>query len=393
MAHIVFDCLVENQLIVSALLLCFIILERFFLKFLTANFVYNLASIIPLALVLANLPSTMKPFQSDYVGYYLVKPNINFVNDIGFTWLNLYLLVVGILLLTIFALHHRYLNNLQLIPMEFEQRKEILINSPIYISSSVNTPMVVGIFTSKLILPVDYKQQFTLNEVSLIVEHESIHMRRKDNLANVVFLIGTIFVWFNPLAWLAYASFRRLQELSCDQKVLKNKTREQQVLYSKALIACAANAPTRLMTYSHYGDKKMMLQRLTSIKRNNRSSNFARTSILVAAGIMLSSLVIAKPPLPPEPMLAKTSVDKSLHPIVRVAPAYPVAAAKEGITGAVTLKYDIAEDGTPQNISVVNAEPEGIFNREAKKALAKWRYEPSVQGYEDVLIKLEFALE
>ncbi|MCM2248767.1 M56 family metallopeptidase, partial [Klebsiella pneumoniae] len=76
----------------------------------------------------------------------------------------------------------------------------------------------------------------------------------------------TLVSWFNPLAWLGYLSFRRLQELSCDEKVLINKSIQQRILYSKALINCAANSRAGLMAYSHYGDKNTMLQRLNQIK-------------------------------------------------------------------------------------------------------------------------------
>jgi TonB family protein len=247
--------------------------------------------------------------------------------------------------------------------------------------------MVLGIFKSTLVLPSAYEKQFNVSALALIIEHESIHMRRKDNLANVVFLLSTIFVWFNPLAWLAYASFRRLQELSCDQKVLENKHLEQPVLYSKALIDCAASAPTRMMAYSHYGDKRMMLQRLTNIKQGGKGSGLAKGGLLLAAGFILSSLVIA------QPVAINKSIAKDVRPIERVPPVYPAHAVEQGLTGVVTLKYDITKAGIPTNISVVSAEPERIFNREAKKALAQWKYDPSAQGYQDVLVQLEFALD
>jgi bla regulator protein BlaR1 len=387
MAYSSFNWLIENQLLLSSLLLSFILLERFCLKLLKPDFVYKLVCLIPLAMVLANLPSTMKPFKNNSIGYYLIKPNIDFVNDFGFTWLNIYLLVTTLLLTTAFVIHLRFVKSLRLIPVSRSQQQHIEISGDIFTSPSINSPMVVGIFKSTLVLPSAYEKQFSVSALALIIEHESIHMRRKDNLVNAVFLMSTIFVWFNPLAWLAYASFRLLQELSCDQKVLQNKTLEQQILYSKALIDCAASAPNRMMAYSHYGDKKMILQRLTNIKRDGKGSGLAKGGLLLAAGLMLSSLVIAQP----------TAIDKSIakdvRPIERVPPVYPAHAVEQGLTGVVTLKYDITTAGIPTNISVVSAKPERIFNREAKKALAQWKYNPSAQGHQDVLVQLEFALD
>lgn len=34
--------------------------------------------------------------------------------------------------------------------------------------------------------------------------------------------------------------------------------------------------------------------------------------------------------------------------------------------------------GRPNNIKVINAEPEQVFNSEAKHALSKWQYSPKV---------------
>ncbi|MFM9470020.1 M56 family metallopeptidase, partial [Streptomyces scabiei] len=75
-------------------------------------------------------------------------------------------------------------------------------------------------------------------------------MKRRDNLLNMVCLLTTLIFWFNPIAWLGYMSFRRLQELSCDETVLATKNTHQRILYSKALINCAANTRTGLMAYS-----------------------------------------------------------------------------------------------------------------------------------------------
>ncbi|TMP62324.1 energy transducer TonB, partial [Pseudoalteromonas sp. S1649] len=44
------------------------------------------------------------------------------------------------------------------------------------------------------------------------------------NLINDFALSASILLWFNPVAWNGYASMRRIQDLSCDEQVLKNKS-------------------------------------------------------------------------------------------------------------------------------------------------------------------------
>ncbi|MCB0412523.1 MAG: energy transducer TonB [Bdellovibrionales bacterium] len=72
------------------------------------------------------------------------------------------------------------------------------------------------------------------------------------------------------------------------------------------------------------------------------------------------------------------SNDKSLTPLVRVQPQMPRKAAMEGIEGWVRLRFDVTEDGSVDNVSVVNSKPPRVFDSSARQALLKWRYKPQV---------------
>ncbi|MBH0021922.1 TonB family protein [Pseudoalteromonas sp. SWXJ133] len=379
-----FNWLIEQQLLLSILFCGFILLERFGLKALGSRFVYKLAWLLPAALVIANLPNAIKPLQNSNISHYLITPNQPFTHEMGISWALMYVLITAGLLIASFITHTRFVKSLQLTELiQFEGTLATGIN--VYTSQHVATPMVVGILNSKLVLPSNYNTQFDKATLALILEHENVHIKRKDNLTNALILLPTILLWFNPLAWVCYASMRRLQELTCDERVLSNKTTQQHILYSKALINCAANAPTGLMAYSHYGDKKTMLQRLTNIKHSGERSKLAKGGLLLVAASMLSGLAIAKQPE------AMTKEDH-ISPTMRIEPLYPIQAAQQGISGSVVLKYDITPNGETANVSVVSAKPEAIFDREAKKALRQWQYKPSSMGYQNVLVQLDFAI-
>ncbi|MBG9996062.1 TonB family protein [Pseudoalteromonas sp. NZS127_1] len=379
-----FNWLIEQQLLLSILFCGFILLERFGLKALGSRFVYKLAWLLPAALVIANLPNAIKPLQNSNISHYLITPNQPFTHEMGISWALMYVLITAGLLIASFITHTRFVKSLQLTELtQFEGTLTADVKT--YTSQHVATPMVVGILNSKLVLPSNYNTQFDKATLALILEHENVHIKRKDNLTNALMLLPTILLWFNPLAWFCYASMRRLQELTCDERVLSNKTTQQHILYSKALINCAANAPTGLMAYSHYGDKKTMLQRLTNIKHSGERSKLAKGGLLLVAASMLSGLAIAKQPE------AMTKEDH-ISPTMRIEPLYPIQAAQQGISGSVVLKYDITPNGETANVSVVSAKPEAIFDREAKKALRQWQYKPSSMGYQNVLVQLDFAI-
>ena len=380
-----FNWLIEQQLLLSILFCGFILLERFGLKTLGARFVYKLAWLMPAALVIANLPNAIKPLQNSNISHYLITPNQPFTHEMGTSWALMYVLITAGLLIASFITHTRFVKSLQLTELTHFNHT-LTTSAKTYISQHVATPMVVSIFQSKLVLPSDYNTQFDKATLALILEHENVHIKRKDNLTNAFMLLPTILLWFNPLAWFCYASMRRLQELTCDERVLANKTTHQHILYSKALVNCAAAAPAGLMAYSHYGDKKTMLQRLTNIKHNGAHSRLAKGSALLIAASLLSGLAVAKQPE------ASAKKETSIAPVMRIEPLYPKQAAEQGISGSVVLKYDITPAGKTANITVVKAEPEAVFNKEAKRALMQWQYTPSSMGQQNVLIQLDFAL-
>lgn len=381
-----FNGLIEQQLLVTTLILSLLILERYSLKWLSADFVYKLWLLVPLSLLLVNLPEHYKPIQNMAMSTMLITPNQHVNSHFSISWVLLYSMVFSFLAVIAVMTHKQFIKQLKLAPLHNKQLAEQTPNITLLQSDTVNTPMVIGLLNTQLVLPTGYLQKTDRASLALIIEHEQVHIKRRDNLLNMVCLLATLIFWFNPIAWLGYMSFRRLQELSCDETVLATKNKHQRILYSKALINCAANTRTGLMAYSHYGDKNTMLQRLKQIKHNGNSSFVAKAALLIFAAGMLSSFASAKQP--------EVKTDKhAISPTMRIEPVYPIQAAEQGISGSVVLKYDINQAGNTENVSVVNAKPAGVFNREAKKALMKWQYKPSHSGFKDVLVQLDFAID
>ena len=70
--------------------------------------------------------------------------------------------------------------------------------------------------------------------------------------------------------------------------------------------------------------------------------------------------------------------DGEATPIVRIEPKYPIQAARDGKEGWVRLSFTINEIGGVEDVTVIEAEPKRIFDKEAKRALRKWKYKPKV---------------
>lgn len=72
------------------------------------------------------------------------------------------------------------------------------------------------------------------------------------------------------------------------------------------------------------------------------------------------------------------TAEGDIIPIVRINPIYPRDAAMNGIEGWVTLEFTITETGTVKSPKVIDANPPRIFNREAMRAILKWKFKPRV---------------
>ena len=76
------------------------------------------------------------------------------------------------------------------------------------------------------------------------------------------------------------------------------------------------------------------------------------------------------------------TVDKTAEgdiiPIVVIRPMYPRDAAMKGIEGWVKVEFTITAIGTVKDPRVIDSEPPRIFNREALRAILKWKFKPRV---------------
>ena len=76
------------------------------------------------------------------------------------------------------------------------------------------------------------------------------------------------------------------------------------------------------------------------------------------------------------------SVDKTeegdIIPIVVIRPMYPRDAAIKGLEGWVKVEFTITEAGTVKSPRVVDSQPPRVFNREAIRAILKWKFKPRV---------------
>ena len=89
--------------------------------------------------------------------------------------------------------------------------------------------------------------------------------------------------------------------------------------------------------------------------------------------------------------------DAEVAPLVRPPAVYPARAKMRNIEGSVTARLTIRPDGTVSDVEIIQAEPEGVFEREAMRAMYRYRFSPKMVNGEAVTQTatqtLEFSLQ
>lgn len=369
--------ILSQLLLVSVVLVLLLLIEAKLHKTLGAKIVYRLWLLLPLALIVNNLPQNIVAVSEQPIYRYIVNlkaytPTIE-QNDVWFMLWSIGTLVI----LAISAFTQWKFSSYSTTAYKKEQLSYPLpTNLNVYTHANICGPVLSGIIRPKLFLPSNFNQTFSKQQQVLILQHELTHYKRGDNWFNLLAIITVATFWFNPLLWLAYKAFRRSQELACDAVVLQNKNKEQKISYSKALLQCAPQPLSSFAIYSPYSEKKSMLKRIENIRNYSKIKPAMVGLSIVLSSTMLGGIAIAG-------MAEKTTSQSEINmakPVIRIEPKYPIQAAKSKQEGSVILEFDINKDGSTDNIKVVDAFPDGVFDKVSITALKQWQYKPRIQG-------------
>jgi protein TonB len=94
---------------------------------------------------------------------------------------------------------------------------------------------------------------------------------------------------------------------------------------------------------------------------------------------VVAALPTALPVVPGIPLdyLQPGMLDGPLMNIIKVAPRYPVRAALKGMSGFVTVRYDVSANGTVSSVLVVESS-HSLFEAAAIEAAYRFRYKPKI---------------
>jgi protein TonB len=114
---------------------------------------------------------------------------------------------------------------------------------------------------------------------------------------------------------------------------------------------------------------KLQVSRMQQLNQNLPQMEVPDLDVPLAAGegLFIGSYQQAGP-----------AVEGEIVPVVVIRPMYPREAAVAGIEGWVKVEFTITEAGTVEDPRIVAADPPRVFNREAIRAILKWKFKPRV---------------
>ena len=114
------------------------------------------------------------------------------------------------------------------------------------------------------------------------------------------------------------------------------------------------------------------------------------TAVPITAAIPEVPLQFERPSLGP---VLQALVDRDLMVLSRLPPQYPYRAQRQGTEGWVRLSFEVTVDGAVRDVVVIEANPPGVFDREAVRAVERWRFKPRIEGGVAVSVRTEQTID
>ena len=105
------------------------------------------------------------------------------------------------------------------------------------ICDRIAAPILVGIFRPMILLPAAALAGWDPQQLEMVLLHELAHVRRYDNLVNLLQRIVESLLFFQPMVWIISGWVRREREHCCDELVVA-RTRQPHA-YAEMLVTLA----------------------------------------------------------------------------------------------------------------------------------------------------------
>jgi TonB family protein len=174
-------------------------------------------------------------------------------------------------------------------------------------STATDVPLSYGLFRATVLLPGE-SEHWSEERRRIVLSHEMIHARRLDSLWGLLAQLALAVNWFNPLAWLAVRQFRKEQERSCDDAVVRAGV--ESTVYAAHLVDLARSIaiPEPALGMAERFDLEGRVHALLDSGRERKAASRA-----LCAAMMIVALTLAVPLAAVHAQAAKASISGSVY--------------------------------------------------------------------------------
>ncbi len=168
----------------------------------------------------------------------------------------------------------------------------------------IAAPILVGILRPMILLPAAALAGWTPQQLEMVLLHELAHVRRYDNLVNLLQRIIEAVLFFQPMVWIISGWVRREREHCCDELVVARTS--QPHAYAEMLVSLSerlsqevgwakrsAVPPTYPQAVSSMAQRPLVVRIRRILKKEEQTMQVSRKAVgLVLAGVLTLVLVI-----------------------------------------------------------------------------------------------------
>lgn len=155
-----------------------------------------------------------------------------------------------------------------------------------------------GTMTFGFLYPVIVcSRKMTSREAELLVRHELVHIKRMDAMWKLFMQAAVMLHWCNPMVWMLYRDFEQVCECSCDEIVMRDKSKEEVKAYLRLMVDEAREKKTETVSLrwksGFGGEAQKIKERMENLLKMRKWNRVAAITLVAALTFANSMTVFA----------------------------------------------------------------------------------------------------
>ena len=151
------------------------------------------------------------------------------------------------------------------------------------------TPILVGIFRPMILLPPAALSGWSVQQLEMVLLHELSHVRRWDNVVNLMQRVVESLLFFHPVVWWLSAWIRLEREICCDRIVVA-RTGDPRA-YAETLASFARIEPIRRTGALAMAENRLVIRIRRILNLEDRSMCLSTKSFAFTSALLVTVLI------------------------------------------------------------------------------------------------------